>query len=161
MYDPRLREEVKKSIKFLEKKISELARDPIHFPTDNYDLVLDIVETEDKLTNWQYYYVDHNTRTLFWLEPYEINQDVPGVKEPSHISKQILSNAPAHVTSLFNQETLLESHYWWGIYFILISDVDNAIYYTPIEGHTGHCILLATEGANFLMVHLKSYWEFC
>ena len=56
---------------------------------------------------------------------------------------------------------LLESHYWWGIYFIHISDVDNAIYYTPIEGHTGHCILLATEGANFLMVHLKSYWEFC
>jgi hypothetical protein len=102
MYDPRLREEVKKSVKVLEKKISELARDRIHFPTDNYDLVLDIVETEDKLTNWQYYYVDHNTKTLFWLEPYEINQDVPGVKEPSHISKQFSSNAPAYVTSLFN-----------------------------------------------------------
>ena len=85
MYDPRLRKEVEKSVEELEKRKSELG---IQFPTDNYDLVLDLVETEDKLTNRQYYYVDHNTKTLFWLEPYEINPGVPGVKERDHISEQ-------------------------------------------------------------------------
>jgi hypothetical protein len=91
MYDPRLREEVYKSIEVLEKRIiSELEYSGTRFPTDNYDLVLDIVKTDNQTTNLQYYYVDHNSRLLFWLDTYEMRQlldGIPGVKEPGHISK--------------------------------------------------------------------------
>jgi len=91
MYDSRLREEVQKSVELLGEKLAEL---PVEyhgrpFPTRNYDLVLDIVETKDK-TYRQYYFVDHNTRTLFWLEAYDMGRllrDTSGVKNPGHISE--------------------------------------------------------------------------
>ena len=90
MYDPTLREEVHKSIEVLDERLSELHSSgiPFNFPT-NYDLVLDIVEKEDKTTVRLYYFVDHNTRTLFWLDFYEMGRvlDVPGVTEPGHISE--------------------------------------------------------------------------
>lgn len=89
MYDPSLREEVRKSAQLLDEKLAALERP---FPTDDYDLVLDIVETKDKRTTRQYYFVDHNTRTLFWLEDYDMSksrllEEIPGVEEPGHISE--------------------------------------------------------------------------
>jgi hypothetical protein len=90
MYDPRLREEVQKSIEELDERLSELRSSgiPFEFPI-NCDLVLDIVETEDKTSIRQYYYVDHNTRTLFWLDCYDMGRrlEVPGVTEAGHISE--------------------------------------------------------------------------
>jgi hypothetical protein len=90
MYDPILRREVEKSAEMLETKRSTLEKSGIPFPTTNYDLVLDIVETEDKVAIRQYYYVDHNNRTLFWLDDYEMKplmDGILGVKEPGHISE--------------------------------------------------------------------------
>ena len=87
MYDPSLREEVQKSAWLLDEKLTELR---IRFPTEDYDLVLDIVETKDKKTTRQYYFVNHNTRTLFWLENYNMARllnEIRGVEEPSHISE--------------------------------------------------------------------------
>ena len=89
MYDPSLREEVQKSAGLLDEKLTELEHQGMRFPTGDYDLVLDIVETKDKTTR-QYYFVDHNTRTLFWLELYDMTRlldDTRGVEEPSHISE--------------------------------------------------------------------------
>jgi hypothetical protein len=90
MYDQSLREEVEKSAELLYQKIAELESRGKHFPTGDYDIVLDIVETKDKKTNRQYYFVDHNTRTLFWLEIYDMGgllNDTLGVEEPGHISE--------------------------------------------------------------------------
>jgi hypothetical protein len=90
MYDPSLREDVRKSAELLDEKLAELEYHGKPFPTGNYDLVLDIVETKDKKTIWQYYFVDHNTRTLFWLEIYDMSSllsDTLGVEEPGHISE--------------------------------------------------------------------------
>jgi hypothetical protein len=73
----------------LDEKLAELEYHGRRFPTGDYDLVLDIVETKDKKT-MQYYFVDHNTRTLFWLEGYDMNcllDDIRGAEEPSHISE--------------------------------------------------------------------------
>ena len=86
MYDANSREEIDKIVKAI-TTITECCGRP--FPTDNYDLVLNIVETEDK-TIRQYYFVDHNNRTLFWPHHYEMGSllnEVLGVKEPGHISK--------------------------------------------------------------------------
>jgi hypothetical protein len=95
MYDPSLREEVQKSAGLLDEKLAELEYHGVRFPTGDYDLVLDIVETEDKetkdkKTTRQYYFVDHNTKTLFWLEIYNMSRlldDIRGAEEPSHISE--------------------------------------------------------------------------
>jgi hypothetical protein len=86
MYNDDLREEVLKSAEQLEDELRR--KGPL--PTAHYDLVLDVVETKDEKIIWQYYYVDHNSKTLFWLEPYDMNdllRDIPGVKEPGHISE--------------------------------------------------------------------------
>ncbi len=91
MYDPGLREEVQRSADLLERQIAELEDRGRPFPTRDYDLVLDIVETKDKKTCRQYYFVDHNTKTLFWLELYDMGPllgDIPGVQEPGHISEK-------------------------------------------------------------------------
>ena len=90
MYDPNLREELWKSAELLRENFAELQRSGRPFPTSDYDLVIDIVETKDKKTYQQYYFVDHNTRTLFWLEVYDMRRllrDTSGVEEPGHISE--------------------------------------------------------------------------
>jgi hypothetical protein len=59
-------------------------------PTNNYDLVLDIINMEKDEIVWAYYYVDHDTKTLFWQDSYECGDsllsEVRGVKEGSHVS---------------------------------------------------------------------------
>jgi hypothetical protein len=89
MYDPGLREEVQQSIELLKEKYVELEDQREFFPTSDYDLVLDIVQTRNK-TIRQYYFVDHNTKTLFWLDVYDMNHllsDTVGAEEPGHISE--------------------------------------------------------------------------
>ncbi|KAI0293521.1 hypothetical protein BC826DRAFT_374000 [Russula brevipes] len=70
---------------------------------NRYDLVLDIIETKDKRKIPQYYYVDHDKKTLFWLDGYDLSNvlyEVPGVQEPDHIRHR------------------LEAFYWvhWSLY---------------------------------------------
>ena len=92
MYDPSLREEVQKFAGLLDEKLAELEYHGKRFPTRDYDLVLDIVETKDKKTTRQYYFVDHNTRSLFWLELYDMSRlldDILGAEEPGHISESL------------------------------------------------------------------------
>jgi hypothetical protein len=87
MYNPILREEVYKSVEAL---ATRLQYSGITFPTANYDLVLDIIETEDGTTHRQYYFVDHDNKTMFWLDLYDMGDllsDIRGVTEPGHISK--------------------------------------------------------------------------
>ncbi len=89
MYDPGLREEVHQSIELLKEKYVELEDQREFFPTSDYDLVLDIVQTRNK-TIRQYYFVDHKTRSLFWLDVYDMNHllsDTVGAEEPGHISE--------------------------------------------------------------------------
>jgi len=102
MYDPGLRAQVHAHIDHLERQFAEL--NPNWGPPMNrYDLVLDIIETKDKKKIPQYYYVDHDKRTLFWLDGYDLSNvlyEVPGVQEPDHIRHR------------------LEAFYWvhWSLY---------------------------------------------
>jgi hypothetical protein len=84
MYDSTLNTEIQAFATYLERnRISPL-------PTSNYDLVLDVIIMEKDEIIWAYYYVDHNTKALFWQDPYDCGDSllsgVCGVQEASHVS---------------------------------------------------------------------------
>ena len=89
MYDHNLSAEIQEFAAHLDRERTRL-RGTFDFPTNHYDLVLDIRTTEDDETIWAYYYVDHNTRTLFWLHYYECGDtllgEVHGARQASHVS---------------------------------------------------------------------------
>jgi len=88
MYNPDLRADVYQFAEQLKQGLWEFDRAPC--PAIDYDLVLDIAETKDNKIIWKYYFVDHITRTLFWLRPYNMKNllaAIPGAKEPGHISE--------------------------------------------------------------------------
>jgi hypothetical protein len=63
--------------------------DQLTIPSKNYDLVLDLMVTDDEHISWSYYYVCHETRCLFWLETYDASymiSELFGVKSPAHVS---------------------------------------------------------------------------
>ena len=84
MYDPALSKEIQAFAIYLERTRT------MPLPTQNYDLVLDvIIMVEDEIV-WAYYYVDHDSKTLFWQDSYDCGDSllsgVRGVKEASHVS---------------------------------------------------------------------------
>ena len=86
MHDPALRDEMKEFHTYLQNILST---DQLTIPSRSYDLVLDIVFTDDKRVLWSYYYACHETRCLFWLEKYDASymlSELYGVKSPAHIS---------------------------------------------------------------------------
>jgi hypothetical protein len=89
MYDSDLSTEIFEFAAHLDRERTRL-RGQFNFPTNYYDLVLDIIKTEDDETIWAYYYVDHHTRTLFWLHFYECGDtllgEVQGVQGASQVS---------------------------------------------------------------------------
>ena len=84
MYNRTLRAEVQAFALYLERNR------PSPLPTDNYDLVLDVINAENDEIIWAYYYVDHDSKTLFWQVSYDCGdsllREVRGVKEASHVS---------------------------------------------------------------------------
>ena len=84
MYDPTLSTEIQAFAVYVEKN----RKKPL--PTNNYDLVLDVINVKDDEVIWAYYYVDHDTKTLFWQDFYECGdsllREVRGVEEASHVS---------------------------------------------------------------------------
>ncbi len=88
MYDGDLSAQIHSFAGYLDSERERKTRE-MPFPTDDYDLVLDIINMENDKTIWAYYYVDHKTKTLFWLNFYECDRllhEVPGAKEASHVS---------------------------------------------------------------------------
>ncbi|KAH9168453.1 hypothetical protein EDB89DRAFT_2231812 [Lactarius sanguifluus] len=93
MYDPDLSAKIHEFAAILDSERIRLYPDGL--PINHCDLVLDILKMENDETIWAYYYVDHNTRTLFWLHNYECGDDllreVHGVREPSHVKLRLES----------------------------------------------------------------------
>ena len=66
-----------------------LQNEDISIPSEDYDLVLDIMVTDDEQISWSYYYACHEARCLFWLETYDASymiSELYGVKSPAHVS---------------------------------------------------------------------------
>ena len=85
MHDPTLREEMEVFYRTLRKILRD---DQLTIQSKNYDLVLDITPDKDNIM-WSYYYACHETRCLFWLDPYdgsEMISEIYGVECPAHVS---------------------------------------------------------------------------
>ena len=87
-----MKEEIECFYDFLQRLIKN---DDLTIPSKNYDLVLDIMVTEDERISWSYYYACHEARCLFWLETYDASyliSELCGVKSPAHVSALHLSH---------------------------------------------------------------------
>jgi hypothetical protein len=86
MHNSIMRDEIEEFYNHLQRVIHI---DQLSVPSNDHDLVLDIMPTVDGRISWSYYYVCHETRCLFWLETYDAGHmvsEVFGVKSPAHVS---------------------------------------------------------------------------
>jgi hypothetical protein len=86
MHDPNLKEEMEDVYCYLQKILRD---DQLTIPSEDYDLVLDIMPAEEETVQWSYYYACHETRCLFWLEMYDgsyMISELPGVDCLAHLS---------------------------------------------------------------------------
>ena len=112
MYDSTLSKEVEAFALYSKKNWTS----PL--PTNNYDLVLDVINMENDEIVWAYYYVDHDSKTLFWQYSYDCGdsllREVRGVQEASHVSAYSSLRRLIPFKSLMRSipEHRLESLYW-------------------------------------------------
>jgi hypothetical protein len=84
MYNSDLREDMEDFYLYLEKTIRFKK---LTIPSKNYDLVLQIMPTENQMIQWSYYFACHNVRCLFWLDTYDASSAIIyGVESPAHVS---------------------------------------------------------------------------
>ena len=92
MHNAMLREEIEEFYDFLQR---HLKNEDLTIPSNDYDLVLDIMATDDNRISWSYYYACHEARCLFWLEKYDASymiSELFGVSSPAHVSTLHLSH---------------------------------------------------------------------
>ena len=86
MHNKTMRDEIEDFYNYLQRLIHN---DELSIPSKNYDLVLDIMVTDDERISWSYYYACHDARCLFWLETYDASfmiSELFGVRSPAHVS---------------------------------------------------------------------------
>ena len=101
MHDSTMREEIEHFYDYLQRLIKN---DDLTIPSKDYDLVLDIMVTDNERILWSYYYACHEARCLFWLETYDASymiSEVLGVRSPAHVST--LHPSYSEFTSVFTK----------------------------------------------------------
>jgi hypothetical protein len=91
MHNATMKEEIEHFYDFLQRLVKNAE---LLIPSKDYDLVLDIMVTDDDEVAWSYYYACHEARCLFWLETYDASymSELFGVKSPAHVSTLHLSH---------------------------------------------------------------------
>ncbi len=96
MHDQTLKEEMENFYSYLQKIVRD---DGLVIPSQNYDLVLDVMPNEDNKIQWSYYYACHETRCLFWLDRYDteymsdITFGLHRVESLAHLSASLSSTS--------------------------------------------------------------------
>ena len=96
MHDQTLKEEMENFYSYLQKIVRD---DGLVIPSQNYDLVLDIMPDKDNKIQWSYYYACHETRCLFWLDEFDtgymskITYELHGVESLAHLSASLSSTS--------------------------------------------------------------------
>ena len=84
--------------------------------TNDVDLVLEVVNASDEQWWCGYYFVQHSTRLLFWLESYVVSEflnEVKGDLSPSHVGESTsLSSLKAKSAHSSHSELQLQCQYW-------------------------------------------------
>jgi hypothetical protein len=116
MHDPTLREEMEVFYRALRNILRD---DQLTILSKNYDLVLDIMpDNRDKgKVQWSYYYACHETRCLFWLEPYDgsyMISEIYGVQCPALFSA---SESPLNCAITMSPLILCTEHRLEGLYW--------------------------------------------
>jgi hypothetical protein len=146
MHDPELREEMEEFYEYLQKVIRYEA---FVIPSNNYDLVLDIMPKEDGQIQWSYYYACHETRCLFWLDVYDANY---------MISEVFWATSPAHV------KHRLEALYWthWSLFpAVFDGRCLQPEVYDELVGILSHgCMGNYVSGSAF-MIKLNGWYHRC
>ncbi|SRR6266702_458370 len=99
MHNLELKEEMEEFYHYLQKILRD---EELIIPSNNYDLVLDIMPKEDGRIQWSYYYACHETRCLFWLDRYDANHmisEVFWVTSPAHVSASQVSSSISSLRS--------------------------------------------------------------
>ena len=95
MHERELKEEMEEFYSYLQSYLKKVVLvDGLAIPSENYDLVLDLMMNEGNKMQWSYYYACHDTRCLFWLERYDttyVTSEVDGVESPAHLSASRVS----------------------------------------------------------------------
>ncbi|KAI0064322.1 hypothetical protein BV25DRAFT_1990069 [Artomyces pyxidatus] len=91
MFDEALREDVEEFVKYLDDLAEATCQN--YLPSNDCERVVWVEPGDQECeVNWFYYYVDHETRNLFWLERYCANDliaEVEGVRSPAHIQLRL------------------------------------------------------------------------
>ncbi|KAH9031675.1 hypothetical protein EDB85DRAFT_1328466 [Lactarius pseudohatsudake] len=136
MHNFELKEEMEAFYQYLQWIIRH---EELIIPSNNYDLVLDIMPTEFGRMQWSYYYACHETRCLFWLDKYDANH---------MISEVFCVTSPTHV------QHRLEALYWthWSLFPVVFDGrhLQPAVY-DELVGILSHgCIDVMTSKTSTL-----------
>jgi len=83
------------------------------------NVVLDLFyEEEDDSCPCRYYIADHSTRTIFWLDKFELKEmqvwaEVKGVTELTHIRACVVVRSLRPLLTFIFSGHAIESQYWW------------------------------------------------
>ncbi|KZV72130.1 hypothetical protein PENSPDRAFT_371506 [Peniophora sp. CONT] len=117
LYRRRYYDEVEKCASLLEEGRQMLLDKGLPFPVQ-YELVIDIdtSEHDENEILWQYYYVDHTTRSIFWLRPHILWKELYAAKgafSPDHIYHK------------------MQEFYWNHIYYFAAGPCDRIKFFGP------------------------------
>jgi len=91
MHDRDLKEEMEDFYSHLQETVR--AND-LTIPSNDYDLVLDLMLNDNNEMQWSYYYACHDARCLFWLGRYDteyLTSEADGVESPARLSTSHVS----------------------------------------------------------------------
>jgi hypothetical protein len=156
MHNPELMEEMEDFYRTLRKILRD---DRLTIPSKDYDLVLDIMSVEDEV-QWSYYYACHETRCLFWLEPYDgshMTSELSGVHCPALVSASQLPVSCAVTPLIRYVEHRLEDLYWYvqSLFLDWLQGIN-----VVLVGTTGHSFQSFLRVAAFCRKSTMNSWGY-
>ena len=104
--------EINRCVTQIDALISE-SDDPL---PPNRELVLELMQADGDGLKCGYYFVDHENRCLFWVEPFNVSNllwTVQGVTCASHVSASSWASYILLIHLLQISEHEIESQYWY------------------------------------------------
>ena len=99
MYEESVWDEIELFVTVMDLLLQDTDRSSL--PLGDYDLVLELKPTEDGPNQWHYYFVDHDSRALFWLHDFDATELVAEVTSISSDSPKFSLSQDSPFPSLY------------------------------------------------------------